>query len=108
MTPRYIDAEKLLVDNKEFADREFIHPKFQTTLRDIVNEQPTADVAPVPVVHAHWVYKYKGTSHDDIAYCSRCEFYVEDKINNVGICYHFCPNCGARMDEDVNEDAEIH
>ena len=41
-----------------------------------------------------WIYKY---AHQDIAYCSSCNFYCQDKINNVSYCYHFCPNCGAKM-----------
>lgn len=89
MTPRYIDAEKLLADN-----REFIHPKFQTTLRDIVNEQPTADVA--NVVHAHWI----GVIHDKLSGCSNCSSYVEEEIDRVRAYFHFCPTCGAKMDEE--------
>lgn len=42
----------------------------------------------------NWIYKYEGK---DIAYCSICNFYVQDKINNVAYCYHYCPNCGANM-----------
>jgi predicted RNA-binding Zn-ribbon protein involved in translation (DUF1610 family) len=45
-----------------------------------------------------WIYKYEGK---DIAYCSICNFYVQDKINNVAYCYHYCPNCGAKMKGSV-------
>lgn len=46
---------------------------------------PSADVE--PVVHGRW---------DRSGYCSVCDFwtcYCGD--------YHYCPNCGAKMDEKV-------
>ena len=84
--PRYIDAEKFLEDNKEFADREFIHPKIQATLRDIVDEAPAADVA--PVIHAHWKITHPYLE----LMCSRCGEVADQE-------YMYC-HCGAKMDEE--------
>lgn len=50
-------------------------------------------------IHAHWIQKYPNSEHPDTMYCSHCNFYVEDKINNVEYSYKFCPNCDAIMTE---------
>ena len=57
----------------------------------ILNQCPTADVAPVR--HGRWLHRKNG-----IAYCSECEIEaVEDGTE-------YCPNCGAKMDGgDGNE-----
>lgn len=38
---RLIDAGGLLRDNHELADCDFIHPKYDTTLRELIVETPT-------------------------------------------------------------------
>ena len=57
-----------------------------------LSQLPLADV--VSVVHAHWVSKGQGAKR-----CSVCgqrrEFFN----------WNFCPNCGAKMDKEVKEDA---
>lgn len=81
---------------------------------DDINNQPTADVAPVK--HGHWIYKKRTklvstgiarVAEDGAAviikkhitvkvpYCSICgERGGDDKLDATP----FCPNCGARMD----------
>ena len=49
----------------------------------------SADVAPVR--HGRWDLDMSG------AWCSVCGEYSEGK-------YHYCPNCGARMDGDGDDD----
>lgn len=44
---RLIDADAFLERNKVFADRGFIHPIYEDTLREIVDEEPTIDAVPV-------------------------------------------------------------
>ena len=59
--------------------------------------QPAADVAPVR--HGRWVEKEKysfGIMYD----CSLCE----NRILDTGHPWHYCPNCGAKMDEPVEDD----
>ena len=55
-----------------------------------IEAQPTIDAE--PVVHGHWIENscLYGT------FCSRCG-------ENYGIPFNFCPNCGAKMDEEVKE-----
>lgn len=44
---RLIDADAFLERNKVFADRGFIHPLYEDTLREIVDAEPTIDAVPV-------------------------------------------------------------
>ena len=82
---KYIDADKFLVDNEEFADRDFIHPKYEETLRDLVYAAPAADI--VPAIHGHWVIDADGNHLCDICGLSPVEEVLTD----------CCPHCGAKM-----------
>lgn len=53
-----------------------------------VRNVPAVDAA--PVVHAHWIVKGANPSHGT---CSHCE--GKGNWRNP-----FCPNCGAKMDEE--------
>ena len=55
-----------------------------------IHELPTIDA--VPVVHARW--KWEGR----FKACSECGTYI-DWDNTLGAGHwHYCPNCGAKMD----------
>ena len=59
-----------------------------------ISDMPVEDVAPVR--HGRWVEKEKytfGIMYD----CSLCE----NRILDTGHPWHYCPNCGAKMDEPV-------
>ena len=59
---------------------------------------PEEDVA--PVVHAHWI------SHDDDGVyheCSNCGVHDYWNTSNIYIMFDYCPDCGAIMDEGVEE-----
>lgn len=65
-------------------------------LKCFVEGIPAADVAPVR--HGQWIEKEKynfGIMYD----CSLCE----DRILDNGHHWNYCPNCGARMTEDIDE-----
>ena len=57
---------------------------------------PAADV--VPVVHGEWI---EGAEHFTNGFydaeCSKCGTYISWNEGNSGE-WHFCPNCGAKMD----------
>lgn len=74
---RLIDADALA----NYANNQIVG----ITANDIMRF-PTVDAEPVK--HGRWIYPF---------YCSECKFvpyYSSD------ITYHYCPNCGARMDGD--------
>ena len=63
--------------------------------RKIIAEAPAADVA--PVVHAHWI-RYDDADIVEGYYvpeyeCSKCRAWKKDDSD-------YCPDCGARMDEE--------
>lgn len=97
---RYIDAELLreLIDFGFDVDFDEV-PETKQALLEMIDYQETADV--VPVVHAHWRYRYPNTSqHQTEFICSNCSRLVEHyfcKLQEVE--YDFCPFCGAKMDE---------
>ena len=65
---------------------------------DIIEDAPTADVA--PVVHGRWV-PTKAPFMNECKDCSVCGYRTV-----WGHRYNYCPNCGAKMDEkeDKHED----
>lgn len=73
-------------------------------LVDVFAEIPAADVA--PVVHGHW-FKDNDSFHTDDDYycfyfdhiCSECGEIVNDRYKLP----NYCPNCGARMDGETEE-----
>lgn len=60
---------------------------------DMIEDAPAADVA--PVVHGRWI-PHDRVFGDDFLACSKCQFVSEDRSTRRY--YHYCPNCGAKMD----------
>ena len=58
-----------------------------------VSKIPAADVA--PVVHSKWEICCDGY----YPYCKRCRNEPQGRVMTK-----FCPNCGAKMDKEVNYD----
>lgn len=100
---RYIDADTLYVNVK--AD---CNPYGKPTINfddgckvlDMIRRTPTADVA--PVIHAHW--KLNANKNHDI--CTNCGTFAtmlfDDDGERIEWLSDYCPNCGAKMDEEVN------
>ena len=66
-----------------------------TSLREVLEDTPTADV--VEVRHGKWLNNYKsGTLVNEGFISSCCDMWNERKSS-------FCPNCGAKMDGGDNE-----
>lgn len=61
----------------------------------IPKDTPTADV--VEVKHGKWLLKHIGVGH--YWECSECEF-----KNAVMPRTNYCPNCGAKMDSERNDE----
>ena len=105
MTKEYIEREALKQDLKESYDRlreiyygltydedKQICAGQLTTFTDAilrVKEAPTADVAEVR--HGRWM------DNEDYMFCSCCGMqwnYCDNDTQD----FHYCPNCGSRMD----------
>lgn len=87
--PRYIDADLILPEMESKFDMQelYLPANFQEF---IVDEIPTADVAPVR--HGYWVKEKRDVLiHWHCSACKEC-FYL-DKPNA-----EYCPHCGAKMD----------
>lgn len=89
---RYIDADKLIcaIDGAESLDTERDYDE----IARFIEEAETADVEEVR--HGEWL------PTGICRACSECDFYVynttfeEPAFYHQG--YHYCPNCGAKMD----------
>ena len=104
---RLIDLENEFQQYKPFQG--FEHAMYRKTceVEIAIGKTPDADVA--PVVHAHW------QPYEDTVQCSACGFgtFMDGYFFVHGECTHaddrsfrfsFCPNCGAKMDETVEDD----
>lgn len=81
-------------------------------LKDVqysIKKQPTVDA--VPTVHAHWKYDPNGMDWNIGAWrCSVCgcrnnNIGCDEKLNPLLFAgSKYCPNCGARMDEETTNE----
>ena len=94
----YIKRENVLAEIDEFVKQNIAHG-FPVDVFDIemmkkmVEKLPAADVA--PVVHSKWEICCDGY----YPYCKRCRNEPQGRVMT-----QFCPNCGAKIDEEVNYD----
>lgn len=67
----------------------------------IPKEAPVAEA--IPVIHAHWTQEYAcgGGFWDFYFICSRCSH--NTPVRGYSIAPDFCPGCGAKMDERMDE-----
>ena len=73
-----------------------ITPSTKSVLKKIIRSAPVADVEPVR--HGKWLhtdYALHWTAKDE---CSECTYHALDRDDLSH--YNYCPNCGARMDEE--------
>lgn len=92
----YIDREALVAkfDRMGLGEHSFIEKVFSDGVRTIIAEMPAADV--VPVVHGRWEYNAQTIHTQSLMRCSICGWWTLDP--SVDGAYHYCPNCGAKMD----------
>lgn len=80
--------------HKEYGNDCAVAKVLEMALRRL-NEYPSAEV--LPVRHAHW--EQLKTDGTESAYmCTWCN-------KTVGSEFDYCPKCGAKMDEEVEEEA---
>ena len=92
---RLIDADELFINldgMMEVSPTGYIHGE---TVADMISDAPTIDA--VPVRHGKWIHEVRYTIDSLHSYqqyrCSECGMTY---ITNT----KYCPNCGARMDEE--------
>lgn len=88
---RYIDIDKLKEFYKPYAERKLSVPVDVILLN--IDDMPTEDVQEVQ--HGRWI------NHGSFEVCSVCgeEQYGHDSGR------HYCPNCGAKMDEECENES---
>lgn len=65
--------------------------------RKLIEEAPAADVA--PLVQERWMAGFVNKERRKIGVeCSGCSAFYELDLFDFGLCYNYCPNCGATMD----------
>lgn len=80
---------KMLTVSKDESEKECI-----ARIWEQIKGIPVEDI--VPVVHGHWIKDGKRMVYQ----CSVCQTGLQD----IGYGYNFCPECGAKMDQEDNHD----
>lgn len=89
---RPIDADALNIDREHFDTYADYSHAF-----DMIDNAPTIDA--VPVRHGKWIYS--NDFHWYVASCNKCGYQRRTDIKAEGWNqWNYCPNCGARMDEE--------
>ena len=79
-----------------------------TAIYNVIKSTPTADV--VEVRHGKWIENQEplGWCDVDCIECSVChESWIMDEdssIDDYECIWHYCPNCGAKMNGDMNDE----
>ena len=81
-------CKKELVKDTEHMVRAFL------MVTEMIQDAPAADVAPVR--HGVWEYEPPTINTYGMLKCSKCGWWTLDQ--SVCDVYHFCPNCGCKMD----------
>ena len=98
--PEYIDREAFLKHMRK--TNRYFGVKFD------IEEFPAADVEPVR--HGRWEGEgdgYAETDYGEMALvydvwsCSKCGHIIDDGTDDPELLPNYCPNCGAKMDEEV-------
>lgn len=94
---RLIDADALNIYREHYDTYADYSHAF-----DMIDNAPTIDA--VPVRHGKWIYGEDRVAMCDGYRCSNCGYFVPWDYQHKFISYieeyKYCPNCGARMDEE--------
>ena len=93
----YIDREALLLRIDCYGTNKF--GMLDEDIRAFIKAQPAADVALVR--HGRWIDK------GEYAVCTECggrSGTQYDGVEPIPLMTQFCPSCGAKMDETVEDD----
>lgn len=91
------DYKELIGELKEECpDRDYGYCELAFRAADII-EQLVKERDAEPVIHGHWINRRNSV------YCSRCGKGYRNGVGTISALNHnYCPNCGAKMDEEDN------
>ncbi len=92
---RLIDADAMV---EEYITKGSIYDT--SDLKEMLYYMPAVDAT--PVVHGRWI----DPAAEDCYRCSVCEEYTHMEMPRL--LYHYCPNCGAKMDSERGEDDAVN
>ena len=95
--PRYIDADKL---HLEAIPMDMGGLVFIEDVLERIYDMPTVDAEPVR--HGRWV-KHVMDIPEHPSRCSKCGWGDHHIRRQTVQEFRFCPNCGAKMDEEVTK-----
>ena len=116
MAKKYIELGQA---KRALSDEAWNNPYFRQEeyAINVLNKLPAADVAEIQ--HAHWEIKFKWEPlawdtdpldwdrYDEKTHSEEVDYYACSKCGYDGgswkPSWKYCPSCGARMDEEVNE-----
>lgn len=95
---RYINADATLKRFEELhgSESDLLNCYNADWIVSFIEEQPTADVQKVK--HGHWILRHVGAGHYwecSVCHTNPCIYITENT--------RYCPNCGAKMDEEERE-----
>lgn len=106
-----IDRDKLIKEIKENGELMIFSDASVHKRDDEKREYAINMLLDAPVVdtlrHGHWIFKF---DHGAYTVCSCCDCYTqrgfddEEENNRLCITSDWCPNCGAIMDEEIEDD----
>lgn len=73
---RYIDADALKEENKTIIDCEIEHPKYQNTVREIIDSAPTIEI--VRCKECKWVEEHQFTNGSQLECHCKYKEYEKD------------------------------
>ena len=97
MSKEYIERQRAIVDACNSLE---LYPSEYAKLEDALNRIPAADV--VEVRHGRWTIAEDDYYGLNIVKCSVCheEWCFEEGDDVFDLNYHYCPNCGCKMDKE--------
>ena len=104
MAKEYIEREATIELLRSIGSRDYRREKgtIQEAIKMVSFSEytPAADVAPVR--HGEWLKAEDDYCGLNIIQCSICHeewcFEIDDDV--IDLNYHYCPNCGAKMDKE--------
>ena len=97
----YIDKERLISALRETAEQSKGMVDARSAVLAIASSiegMPSADVQPIQ--HGQWTNSWTDITFEIKSECSVCGKYC---YSEFGTKANYCPHCGARMDEGVND-----